>query len=373
MNLIKRRIKPDTSNILKFRRSQYDMIAEFFEISFEYLNKFGLDTSKLKFSVEPIKSYRSKFHYRAMKIIVDLDGINFISLDIPELLDHFFVLNGAKYIPSLYIVDLPISIKKNSISIYSLFNPVSFFISKNYIIVSGRNIPMSRFFSFFYSEDETKEILDTFECEYRSESEEVMLLAFSKVLNVAPNRKEIEERFNDLFLDRWTKELYESVYDKRINTFKDIIDIVVYKYTNEEKPSFIDLNHKRLMFIELILGPLFKAVSDAVRDMVVYNKDIYKLPLDANAVIKNFSSKLNGNFLISDANGFSGLTSLKASFKSPGSSVNLPQCVSDIHPSFKGKICTITISNKNPGMISSLVPNQNVELRTGQFIFNDES
>ena len=75
----------------------------------------------------------------------------FISLDIPELLDHFFVLNGAKYIPSLYIVDLPISIKKNSISIYSLFNPVSFFISKNYIIVSGRNIPMSRFFSFFYS------------------------------------------------------------------------------------------------------------------------------------------------------------------------------------------------------------------------------
>ena len=348
------------------------MLSEFFELSFNHLTKFGFEYNKIEFKVEQIKSYRSKHHYRAIKIKVIVDDVTFVTVDIPELIDHFFILNGAKYIPSIYIVDLPISIKKNSISLYSLFNPVSIYVAKKYIVLGGGNIDMSRFFRFFYDEEEAKAILETFEAEYKLEDEAVILSSFSKIFNVAPNREVIRQRFDDLFLDDWTKELYTSIYDQPINSFKDILDITIRKYTYEDKPSFIDLHYKRLVFIELLLSPLFKSVSDAIKDITLKNKSVYKLSLEANSIIKNFVTKLTGNFLFSECNGFSGTSSLKASFKHPSTKTELPKSVSDIHPTFKGRICSTSISNKAPGVNIHLIANQNVNLRTGTFEFDPE-
>ena len=46
-----------------------------------------------------------------LKIIID--GDEYYNLDIPRLTNNFYTLNGAKYIPAIYIVDYPIIYKKD--------------------------------------------------------------------------------------------------------------------------------------------------------------------------------------------------------------------------------------------------------------------
>ncbi len=77
---------------------------------------------------------------------------------------------------------------------------------------------------------------------------------------------------------------------------------------------------------------------------------------------------LSGNNLYSVVNGFSGLLSLKGSFENPKSQSELPRSISNIHQNYKGKICPVTISNKSPGVVSSLVPDQKIDLRYGLFL-----
>jgi len=134
------------------------------------------------------------------------------------------------------------------------------------------------------------------------------------------------------------------------------------------------------VFIELILDPLFKAINKLVLSLKS-SRSVIQVPIKASAIINHFYASgnmgignqkrnkgLSGNTLYSIVNGYSGLLSLKCSFENPKSQSELPKSVSSIHTNYKNKICPVTISNKNPGVISSLVPNQLIDLKYGMFL-----
>jgi len=141
---------------------------------------------------------------------------------------------------------------------------------------------------------------------------------------------------------------------------------------DKENKTFIDLHHKRLVFIEYLLGPFLRSIS-AVSKTVLNNQLVVNLNLNSGDVVKHFFTRLDKFNFYSIVNGFSGLLDLKATFKVPNAGSELPTIVSSIHSSYKSKIDVVSISNTNPGQVINLTPNQNLKSLTyGIFDFPDE-
>lgn len=380
MNLLKRPIHK-SSDLLDFRKYQYSLISELIGVCFEYASRFGLKYKTINIEILSDDAYFSQAHYAFDKLRIKLDDNtnNFLELDIPTLIDDcFFKLKGVYYVPLIYILDEPITFKKNSIKINSLFKPITLYTQDNRMIIDGNNIPISRFLRLYESDENTiKEVCSLFKTQYICESQDESIAKIAKLINSADDLDEIKQFIENIFFDKWTKGLYTAYYKKENMTMLDIFEIIMKRCYLEEPIEFNNLEHKRLVFIELLLDPLFKAINQLVINLKrdkVYNQ----INLKSNAIIQHFYASgnmgvglqkknkgLSGNNLYSVVNGFSGLLSLKGSFENPKSQSELPRSISNIHHNYKGKICPVTISNKSPGVVSSLVPDQKIDLRYG--------
>ena len=135
---------------------------------------------------------------------------------------------------------------------------------------------------------------------------------------------------------------------------------------------FIDLRFKRLTFIEPLLRPYFKSITQA-SSLLLKGIQPRTLNIKLDSIVKKgFFGDLDGNSLYDLVNGFSGILSHKASFKNPFGKGELPKEVSSIHFTHKGRICTSSISNHDPGQIINLIPDQDIDYRYGIFMFTDE-
>lgn len=384
MNLLSRDIDQIT-DLMNFRTYQYGLIYDFIKICFEYINRFGFECDNYSIEILQDKTYHSTNHYAFDKLRIKLDDggkQNFLELDIPKLIDGmFFKLKGVYYVPLIYILDEPITFKKSSIKLNSLFRPITLYLNDNRVILNGHNIPVSRFLR-LYSPDEntTKEVCELFKTQYIQESLDESVYNISKLVLCENDLESLIEFIEDTFFDNWTKGLYQAYYKKKNMNMMGIFEVIVDRLINNQHVEFNDLAHKRLVFIELLLDPLFKSINRFITNLR-RNPDQTQIPIKANAIIQHFylsgnigigiqkkNRGLSGSNLYSIVNGFSGLLGLKGSFENPKSQSELPRAVSSIHPNYKGKICPVTISNKNPGVISTLVPDQKIDLKYGLFL-----
>jgi hypothetical protein len=373
MNLLKREVDNSESNILGYRKYQYELIPDFFNICFQYMETMGFkfDRSQIKYDIIDDYAYYSQNHYSVKVVKIYLqktDPTPFLHITIPTLLhDTFFKMNGCFYVPAFYVADFPITIKKNSYKVESLFKPLTIYSKDGRIIFLGSNIPVSRFLRLYYPDAEVRDIVsDTFNTGYIEEDFDTVRRNIASIIGTSDNLTDITTRIDDLFFDNWTRELYQTCYKLENPSIKNILDLIIKRKV--KRNSFIDLDHKRIVFIEWLMKPLFEAVSKAVNGLVAGTQP-KNINIEVGAITNHFFSKtgLGRNFFYDTTNGFSSLLAMKASFKNPGGKSELPAEVSNIHKSHKGRVCPVTISNAAPGQVVSLVPNQNINLKFGIF------
>ncbi len=368
MNLITKQTNACTISL--FRAFQYGYIEEIIQIGFNYLLKHGLKTTNVNITNQPNMSYDS--YKRTCANLYNISIHNnkdqkFLSLIIPELISEtFFILYGSKYIPSLYIIDEPIAIKEFSINLYSLFAPVTIYCKNRRVIILGHNIPLKRFFQLLFDDKQCLEYLEQLGLEnIKLENRTDVIDYFANLFNTKQCPDAIISRINSLVFDDWTNGLYHSFYD-HYPTIESVIKLAVYMFNNKKDNDFINLKKKRLIFIEMLFKPLFKSISLAVRNLI-NNKNIDFLNIKSDDIIKKFINPLGMMFQYDIVNGYSSLISHKASFKNPYGKNQLPACVSNMHSTYKNRICPTTVTNTDPGITISLVPNQNIDFKYGRF------
>jgi len=372
MNLIDKKI--DVCSVSLFRSFQYSLIEDIFKIGLNYLIKHGLKTS-----IEPIienipnASYDSYKQTRAnyWKIqIHQKKEKKFMSLIVPELVfDNFFIIYGSKYIPSLYITDEPIVIKEQSVGLYSLFCPVTMYFKNRRVILLGNNIPLRRFFQLLFDDKQTQEYLDMLDIQNsKLEDRSQVIDYFASMFNIKKCPNEIIKKLNSLIFDEFTYELYHKFYGI-IPNFENVIKLTIDSYLNKNNEDFINLQKKRLVFMEILFKPYFKSISSAVKSLI-NNKHVDFLNINDDEIIKKFIKPLGMTYQFNIVNGYSTLITHKASYKNPYGKKILPLCVASIHPTYKNRICPTTISNTDPGVTVSLVPNQNIDFKFGIFSNN---
>jgi hypothetical protein len=382
MNLIKQ--SSQESNIVVFRIFQYSMFVEMFEIGMKYLLKLGLKYNSKVYNphqqlieIAENVTYYGVNHYASRIVrnaINENDKTDFLRVSFPELISNmFFHLNGSNYVPICYISDEPIVLKKESMLLNSLFQPITIYFADKRIIFMGTNFVMSDFLQLMcYDWDQqTRDIIETnLNINLNTKRLDDLEEMFADKLNIEPNFLAIKDKLNTLFFDDWTEELYRKFYNID-STLDNVLKIALGKLIYDQQNSFVDLRSKRLTFIEPLMTQYFKAISKA-SSLLIKNMQPRNLKMNQSALISSFFTDLDGNVLYDTANGFSAMLAHKASFKNPFGTGQLPQTVANVHFTHKGRICTNSISNQNPGQVVNLIPAQEVDMRTGKFIFTDE-
>jgi hypothetical protein len=373
------------SSIVNFRPEQYKLIPELLKFGMNYLIDLGLEWDQSVYNrdgskIEFIETYSyinyNQFSCTNVKIKTFPDIQWFTHFSLPDLIDNvFFKLNGNFYVPKLYIADEPCVIKENSANFYSLFSPLSMYFKERRFTFIGSNFKLNEFLSILiddtWDEDLIEQICDRWELnklDFKYDKD--ILEFFAKKFNTSEDQTEIKNRINQLFFDPWTLELYSSYYNIENPTMSLILQKTIYRILNNQKPSFINLKNKRLVWVEYILKPYFKAIGIAAI-LLLNKKKVRVLKLSLDGIVDHFYSQsgLNGNEFYNCTNGFSGLALYKASIANPFGTGNLPTEISSIHDTYKGKICPNSVSNKDTGKEVFLVPDQEIDLKFGVFKF----
>jgi len=380
MNLIKKQVVIPENSILRFREYQHNQIVQFVQLGIDYMQSNGFqqyDATTSTLEIIDTNTYENIGHFATKTIKIKLSDKckdYFVALVIPKLLNgSFFKLNCTQYIPTFFIQDLPIVKKPKSSKLYSLFCPITLFFKDSTAIIYGNNIPISRFLSIYYDKQTIIDLAAEFEFNVINEPMQITLNYFSKLFNCDPNTDAIAARFELLFFDAWTRNLYKECYKLDDVSLKIILDILFLQMqtANEDDLTFIDLRMKRLTYVESLLAPYFRAISDATKSLLK-GQQPFKLNLTLGCIIDHFFNGLNKLNLYDITNGYSSILDLKATFQSPASKSELPVSVSMIHESFFGKVCIVTVSNMETGKVVSLVPEQNVDLNYGLFDFSEK-
>ena len=384
MNLIERQTNP--SIISSYRSMQYNMIQDFILNGMNYLIKLGLpydpnvyktDGSTIQYISDHVYSNIKHFNCTQVKIKIEDTGKkldNFLYTTIPNLIEGiFFKLNGVYYIPMLYISDEPIVLKERSISLYSLFQPMTLYFGQKRVIFMGISFKLEDFLQIIthnWNKEDIELIENDLELSLQDRSLESNLIYFGEKLNCNPDVISVKNRLNDLFFDDWTAALYHEYY--KINPdINEVFLLAVHRKVKNIKPSFIDLRYKRITFMEQLLKPIFKNIS-FVANRIIRGFVIKDLRVPLGGIVQHFFKELNGNVLYDTTNGFSGILAHKASFKNPFGQSELPREVSSIHWTHRNRICPNSITNKDPGQNVLLVPDQQIDLKYGMFHFTKE-
>lgn len=384
MNLI--HSNQNESVISAYRSFQYAKIDYLLDLGVKYLQNLGLyvdpaiyppDGSGIQKVEDCVYSRISHFACTTYKMkIIDSKNNWFLYVSVPDLIQGtFFKLNQTYYVPILYLADEPIVLKENSITIQSLFQPITLYFKESRVIFMGHNIVLSDFFNFITYDwhpnmrSQVEALIGT----PFNKSIDQLIVSFSVMLNCIQDYHSIKQKMNLLFFDPWTAGLYNKFYN--VDTFDGVIQKSLFKryeqIVQNKTYKFNDLRHKRLAFIEVLLKPYFKAISQAAKVLLEGNV-VYSSKLKINEIVENFYINLHGNSLYDTTNGFAGILAHKATFKNPYGSGELPKEVSSIHWTHKNRICPNSISNHDSGQDIFLVPNQTIDLDYGVFGFSDE-
>lgn len=222
-------------------------------------------------------------------------------------------------------------------------------------IFGGKNIPIEYFLQWFIQDtDVRKNIEEKFHINKTIYSEEQLINYFSSLFNCVPDCNIINKKFNDLFFDDWTFNLYSEIYNNVKIDFQSIIQYAIINFMNEQTPHFVDLNEKRLMFMEIMLLPFLNRIRDIAFN-IVRGQTYSSTTFNENEIIKFFMTDLKHQFFYDLVNLYSGILTHKATFLNPNTKVP-PREIASIHESHFGKLCPITISAKKPGETVSIVP-----------------
>jgi len=375
LNLLNRKV--ERLPLVEYRKAQMDLIPSLIDIALDYLivNGVQIKKSKTKVSIKDSAnntlythsgSYYENVQYSV--IINEQHKDPFLFLHIPKLTDNKFTLNSSEYIPMIYMADNPITFKRKSIMLYSLFGAITFDQKDCRVIYEGSNIPISRFLRIFYRDSEIPSIIPEYEHKVINETRDRSLVVLSSLFNTPQNWKSLRKRVNQLFFDRWTSGLYKEVYGFESNDLREVLEYVKLNIGNVNSDDFINLKCKRIIFIEQLLLPVFRAVRDLMTKHLKGETfgGFIKLKISNPREISNyFFKKMDGSTLYESTNVYSSLTIFKASFKRPGSSGNLPSCVSSIHKTYRGIVDVVNTSNSNPGEVITLVPTTKIDLKYG--------
>lgn len=382
MNLIERVTKE--SVLSSFRTVQYSRIPDMLITGVNYLTNLGLEydpalydqtVDSLKYIEDVI--YSNIRHYACivtkLKLVEDKNTW-FFALSIPELIQGmFFKLNSVHYIPLLYLTDEPIVLKENSMVMQSMFQPLTLYFAQNRVIFMGINIVLTDFLQLIstgWDQDLIDEIEQYFQIDIHSGQLQHIVGYFSSKINTGRTVEEIKDKINLLFFDNWTKELYKKFYNFE-PTIDTVLQTALTRKMSNKKISFIDLRHKRLTFIEPLMRPFTKAVSDCAKGLLK-GHNIKSLKLNLSSIVTHYFGELDGNVIYDTTNGFSGILAYKATFKNPYGQSQLPREVSSIHWTHRDRICPNSITNSDPGQTVSLVPDQDIDLQYGIFNFTQE-
>lgn len=368
--------------INEYRSQQYNMIPLLIKNAIDYLSVNS--NNKIKYSNYEkyhIVKYLDVYGYDLDKYIINIENEDnnklshpFVSFNLPSLIKkNFFYLNGSFYAPCLYILDQPIIYKNISIKLYGLINSLTLFFKpgNTRAIFCGRNIPLDFFLQWFVGDND--ELLEKIYQKYNytriNYPKNQLLEYFSNFFNCEMNEQIINTKFNNMFFDNYTKDLYFKTY-KRHFTFQELINYCLCNYFDENRipDHFVDLRTKRLVFVELLLSPFFSRIGEAAFCMCK-GQTLTAMNFNESEIIKNFMMNLKHQYFYDLVNFYSGIIIHKASFLNPNSSV-APTEISAIHKSHFQKICPITISAKKPGESVSIISQTRVD-EYGLFVFNN--
>jgi len=381
VNLLQNRKQIDffkSINPISFRKYQYESILKFIENGVNFVSNIKnnyLEISDIQINEKV--NYTGIYNSKLSKIIVKVNNkISnkqnelFLKLYVPTLLDYnYYYLNGNYYVPSFFLIDYPIAIKKKSAIITTLFNSITFYYKQNIAIITGKNIPISIFIQLFIDKQNKEEVelysnfCDFLKIEFENISEENLIQLFSSKFKTKKNIKDIIKKLELITLDDYTKQLYSKCYpDLKQVTLKNII-LKTLKLTLAGPISFIDFNFKRIVFLEFILKPYFTRITTLAIDTSKGGIKS-KLVMDELSILKYFlssaksnkqSNGLSGKFRV-DSTSLYGLLLPKTNLITPNMNIP-PSEITNIHESSFYKACPITISNQHPGETISLIPN----------------
>lgn len=366
----KKIIDQNLITINEFREFQYSLLKDLISLMITYIssqNSNYLTINDISIEEQPEYMGVNDSHYTLLNVKVNYNQEvkNFFRVLIPTLkYGCFFILSGNYYIPTLYMVDKPIVIKKKSLKLYGLFNSISIY--EKFATFIGINIPANYFINLFIEDiNEQNDFIRIMEIQPVQISDEELLKYFSKVFGCEADRNKIINFVENLFFDGYTQYLYQSCYDMQELSIKNILRQALQFYEIMDKNTFIDLRYKRLIFIETLLSPLLKkigiAASQAARG---YPKSI--LQINQLELVKHFNTKLSNKFIYDSANAFSGMLLHKVNMLNPGSE-NAPSIIANLHETHYQKICPISVSNQNPGETIYIVPGTVLDI-IGQFV-----
>ncbi len=366
-----------------FRRIQYDdaMIKYFINLCIEYLSAQNNNYLQLHMiNIMKIPEYMgiNDSHYTKVVVYTKVKDTNDVKimfrLILPTLLnDCFFILNGNYYVPTLYIIDKPIVIKKKSIKLTSLFNSISMY--DKLVTFIGINIPAAHFLNVILPDSDLnllqiKQILSTrlnIPINNTTTTEQDVLNYFHKMFGCEPIRNDILNHMKKLFFDGYTKLLYQNCYNVKEEelTIVKVLEIAAELCSVTTEETFIDLKYKRLIFLEALLQPLFKRIGHyAIMTAKGYKVD--EIAMDLMEITKHFQTNLHNKFIYDSVNAYSGMLQHKVNMMNPGSE-NAPSIIANLHETHFQRICPISISNQNPGETVFVVPTTKVD-HFGQFI-----
>ncbi len=397
MNLLKsfKPIQLESSEIIPieyFRTYQYQLIDYFFNLCIDQVSKNNNNYIKLdSIKQEDQSTYsgvnQSEFILYTVNVIIDDEKSTFFKVIVPKLVNNNnFIINGTLYTPITYIIDYPIIIKENSISLSSLFSPITIFFKKHFVKFGGKNLNLDYFVHLYlndHDDNETDLIYSFLDFDKNTKLNEI-LKYFGNQFKIKHDIDVIKEYVDTLFFDEYTKYLYNNCYfneDDEIN-FSEILKKSFVKYINDEKFSFIDLGNKRLVFIELLLAPLLQRIANISHQTKSGHRP-NELNMDMYSIVRNFNKSKGENLNVKKSGGlgfhglsgktvydmvnlFSGLLTYKSSMIKPGIE-NPPKEISNIHPTHFERLCPITIASIEPGKMVSIVPGTKLDV-FGRFV-----
>ena len=363
----------DNDNLIEisnFRKEQYNNLNFYLLNIFNYLFKISDGFIKLtQINIEKEIKYCGLNGYKQRKVKIFIQDQNnpneeklFLSFNIPELVnDNFFYISGCYYCPALYILDYPIIYKSESIKLYGLINSLTIYLKpgSSRAIFGGKNIPIQYFLQWFIDDDTLLEDIENkFKIDSTIYNQKILLSYFSNLFNCTEDKEEIDTILNDLFFDEYTYNLYKKCYNIEFN-IRSLINYSLRNFVNDITINFVDLKHKRLIFMEQLLSPLFKKISDLSFTIIKGIKQD-AISLSENEIIKFFMTNLKHQFYYDLVNLYSGIAIHKASFMNCNSKT-APKEISSVHESHFGKICPATISAQKPGENISIVSGTKID------------
>lgn len=378
MNLIHKYIKDvkeelpeNITTITNFRRKQYDKICFFLETAINFLEKISNGYIKLK-NIKIISNpkYVGVNGYITNKIIINIEDPDdrikekpFLIFNFPDLVhDSLFYLSGSYYSPAIYILDKPIIYKANSIKLYGLLNSVTIFfkVGQGRAIFCRKNIPIQYFLQWFIKDAQLlSELEERFKLGKTKFEEKELITYFSGLFSCGETVDDINNAFNLLFFDDYTKQLYDKCYNSNALNFSELVNYSIKNFMDGKEVHFVDLSEKRVIFIEQLLSPIFRRISE-VSFNIFKGYKMSAISFHENDAIKFFMNDLAHPYFYDLVNFYSGILTHKASFMNPNSTTAPPE-IKAVHSSHFRKICPITTPANKPGESVSIIPNTKLD------------